>query len=138
LASTSRVCSPSCENTIVLVDADDGQRAAPAREPAQHQLAADRAQRLDLGRERLVGGDQLRRQPGLAFLQIRIGKLTRQHLLDVLFAHQAEAHRRLAEADPGFLLHAQHAFGIFRVELAGFEQERTHAHFGGALGADGG
>jgi hypothetical protein len=49
-------------HAVARIDPDHGQRAPPAREPAQHQLAAHGAQLLDLRAERLEGRDQVRRQ----------------------------------------------------------------------------
>jgi hypothetical protein len=62
--------------------ADDRQHLAllGAVEPAQHELAADGAQLLDAGAERLVRGDELfAERARLARLgaQVRVGELSR-------------------------------------------------------------
>ena len=61
-------------------------------EPAQHQLAADRAQLLDARAERLIRGDDLVAQAALLarhLAQVGVGELARQRELDVGFADEA-------------------------------------------------
>lgn len=77
--------------------------------------------------ERLIRRHQLAGKLALAFLQIRIVELPRQHLLDVSFADQAETQGRFAKTDAEFFLHAQHAFGIFRGDFARGQQQGADA-----------
>src|SRR5450755_21181 len=108
--------------------ADDGEHLAllGAIEPAQHELAADRAQLLDARAERLIGGHQLVAQRvsiAWRLAQVGVGELARQRELDVGFADQPEAHRRLAEAQVVLLLVLEHALGVFGLELPPIDED---------------
>ena len=112
---------------IVRIDTHHHQRLVAACEPAQHQLAADGAQGFDLLAKWLVRGKQLVRKVAGAARQVGIIELAREYLLDIGFGDQAQALRRFTKTDAQFLLHAQHAFGIFRRDLARLQQQAADA-----------
>ena len=96
--------------------ADDGERLAPglAGEPAQHELAAQGAQRFDLRAVGLVGGHHFIGNRALAVAQVGVAVLVGQRELKVVFGQQAELDGGFAEADALLLLQADDLFGVLR------------------------
>src|SRR6185369_9668875 len=107
--------------------ADDGQRrvARVVLEPAQHQLAAQRAQVFDGLGFRLARRDQLLAEAGV-LRQARIPELQGQHLAHILFREQAHRDARLAERQASFLLEVQDALRAFLRQAAPVDQDHAH------------
>ena len=107
-------------------------------EPAQHELAAQGAERFDLRGERLVGGDHGGLDGALPGGEIGVVELAQQGLFDVGVGDEAELLGGVAEAEAVFALQAQDALGVFGLELAGIDEQRANGAVGfGARHGDG-
>ena len=116
--------------------AGDGERflGGVGVEPAQHELAAQGAERFDLGRKRLVGGNHAGLDGALPGGEVGVIELAQQGLLDVGVGDEAELLGGVAEAEVLLALQAQHALGVFGLEFAGVDEERANGAVG--FGAD--
>lgn len=107
-------------------------------EPAQHELAAQGAERFDLRGERLVGGDHGGLDGALPGGEVGVVELAQQGLFNVGVGDEAELLGGVAEAEVLLALQAQDALGVFGLELAGIDEQRTNGAVGfGARHGDG-